>query len=153
MFVSGCDAGSNTSEYLLLNVSGDSMEPTLMSGQEISVVLGVQNLDRGDVVLIKLKTVSKPYVKRVIALPGDEVRFGGNSIFLNGGVLEEPYLLSHNGNVSFEGSVLEKQLEFYNNKVPSENILVLGDNRAASFDSGSFGLVPVRYVLGKVVVG
>ena len=64
-------------------------------------------------------------VKRVIGLPGDEIRFSEGNVYRNGEELEEPYLMRQN--VSF--SVIPAFA------VPDGAVFVLGDNRENSKDS------------------
>ena len=99
---------------------------------------------RGDVVVFSPPTNSnKPYIKRIIGLPGEEVAFRGGNVFINGVQLDEPYIdastrCGGNGHCD----VL----------VEPDTIFVLGDNRENSSDSRVFGLVPVSSVIGKAWV-
>ena len=86
-----------------------------------------------------------PYIKRVIGLPGDEIDIRDNQVYVNGELLEEPYL--------DEGiAVLPNQLEVPVT-VPEGYIFVMGDNRPKSLDSRSdeLGFVPLEAVAGKAV--
>lgn len=139
-------------QYILRGVS---MEPSLKDGEQVYIdqdYYKTHNLSRGDIIAFKLKTQEKPFVKRVIALPGDKVEFGEDgNIYLNGKKLEEPYLPD---NYHFDPSkirVLLIPLSQTNNTVPEGTFLALGDNRRNSFDSGSYGFVPVEYVIGKII--
>ncbi|MFM9106000.1 MAG: signal peptidase I [Chloroflexota bacterium] len=99
---------------------------------------------RGDVVVFDPPTRSnKPYIKRIIGLPGETVSFDGGQVYINGAVLEEPYIEEPTrcgGN-----SVCEITVE-------PDTVFVLGDNRGNSSDSRVFGLVPVGNVIGKAWV-
>lgn len=74
------------------------------------------------------------------------------NIYINGEILEEPYLSDKN--IHFDSSklkVLSIPLSQTNNIVPEGTVFVLGDNRGNSFDSEDYGFVPVEYIIGKVV--
>lgn len=64
-------------------------------------------------------------VKRVIGLPGDEIRFSDGNVYRNGEALEEPYLMRQG--VSFSNVSAFA--------VPEGAVFVLGDNRENSKDS------------------
>jgi len=129
------------------------MQPTFDHGDHITVDENYyldHSLKKNDLVAIKLQTQDIPQIKRVIATEGDEIFFQNNSIVLNNHVLDEPYLL---GNVSHgQVSILQNQLSNFNNIVPENRVLILGDNRLASMDSSKFGLIPITYVKGKVII-
>ena len=74
----------------ILQVSGDSMSPTL-EHDEILILVKTRNLDRGD--LIGFYYQGKILLKRVIALPEDEVAIDGEgNVYVNQHLLEEPYV-------------------------------------------------------------
>lgn len=136
-------------------IRGASMEPTLKDGEQVSVDTNyykTHNLSRGDIIAFKFKTQEKPFVKRIIALPGDKLEFGQDgNIYINGKILAEPYLLDKN--LHFDSSklkVLSIPLSQTNSTVPEDSVLVLGDNGTNSFDSEDYGFVPVEYIFGKV---
>lgn len=98
--------------------------------------------ERGDIVVFDPPAQSnKPYIKRIIGLPGETVTFGGGSVFVNGTLLEEPYII--------EETDCEPRREVCEVLVPDGEIFVLGDNRTNSSDSRVFGPVPVGNVIGK----
>jgi signal peptidase I len=135
-------------------VYGDSMYPTIKEGDQVYVDLEVntKEIKAKDIVTFNLKTRSENFVKRVIAKGGDKVEFMDNGeIFVNNQKLQEDYLLSKNQfylTPTFKN--LLKQLEYYKNIIPKDMVLLMGDNRAKSLDSSSFGLVPAEYIYGKV---
>ena len=83
----------------------------------------------------------KPYIKRVIGLPGDEVAFAGGYVTINGTRLDEPYL---DGPITDCARTAHCRLT-----VPPDTVYVLGDNRNFSSDSRSFGPVPTESIIGK----
>jgi len=85
-------------------------------------------------------------VKRVIALPGQTIYSSGNSIYVNGQRLAEPYLPR---NDPLGPPIASRQHPY---RVPPGEFYLLGDNRADSCDSRYWGPVPGPSVIGKVVL-
>src|SRR3954466_7065992 len=97
--------------------------------------------ERGDVIVFDPPTNSdKPYIKRIIGLPGDEITFGDGRVIINGHPLEEDYITERTrcGRTDTCDVV-----------VPPDTVYVLGDNRGNSQDSRVFGTVPVGNIIGK----
>lgn len=118
--------------FLLFRIFGlhyiqqDSMQPNI-TGFAISNRLAYREKDprRGDIIVFT--TEHKTMVKRVIGLPGDTVTIWGGEIFINGKILNEPYL---------DDKVITDGDKTYT--VPSGMYFVLGDNRDGSYDSRYF---------------
>lgn len=142
--------------YKEFNILGDSMLPTLKNGQKVFVdedYYQKNNMKKGDMIALKLKTQEKPFVKRIIALSGDKLEFKNNKIYINSKELEEPYLYDKSYSYNPQNlRVLMIPLKATNNTVPKKTVFVLGDNRAASQDSTELGFLPEEYVAGKVIV-
>ncbi len=126
-----------------VRVDGESMEPTLLSGEYLIVNrLGYHlgSPQRGDIVVFHFPLNPKEeYVKRVIGLPGDEVVIRGGSVYINGQLLNESYI---NVKTNIPGTW----------KVQADQLFVLGDNRDNSQDSRDWGTVPMNYVIGKAMM-
>lgn len=80
-------------------------------------------------------------IKRIVGLPGDEIVIREGKLFVNGGEVDEPYLLEPGVMPDF-GPVV----------VPEESVFVMGDNRAISYDSTRFGAIPMDHILGEAVL-
>ncbi|MBE0480520.1 MAG: signal peptidase I [Dehalococcoidia bacterium] len=124
-------------------IEGTSMENNLLNGEYVLVNKAAYwfNSDpvRGDVIVFKAP--DQPWydrIKRVIGLPGDtvEVRPDG-SVYVNGELLEEPYLTNPAGGPSGTWTV------------PENEFFVMGDNRGVSYDSRAGGTIPRDHVIGK----
>jgi signal peptidase I len=87
-------------------------------------------------------------VKRVIALPGQTIYSSGNSIYVNGRLLAEPYL-PHNDPL---GPPVPDASGQHPYRVPPGEFYMLGDNRADSCDSRYWGPVMGSSIVGKVVL-
>jgi len=88
-----------------------------------------------------LSTPDTALIKRVIAVGGDTIEIGDNSLFINGAVIDEPYLTR---------SV--KMAGFGPLQVPVDHVFVMGDNRNQSEDSRRFGPVPESSIIGRAFV-
>ena len=127
-----------------IKVESSSMEPTLFSNDYVVVNRLAYKLGephRGDIIVFKFPPdpTQIPYIKRVIGLPGDQVQIKSGKVFVNGVLLNEPYLkVTTNGSGEWT--------------VPEGHLFVMGDNRNNSSDSRSWGWVPLGNVLGKAEV-
>lgn len=85
-------------------------------------------------------------VKRAVAIPGDTIRGIDGQVYLDGHVLDEPY-------VQHVGSAPEELMDFGPIRIPPHKLFVMGDNRDVSLDSrmGVFGLVDDSAVVGKAL--
>jgi signal peptidase I len=130
---------------LPLQVAGLSMEPYLRSGEYVLINTFAYRIGtprRGEIVAFRHEGDARTlFIKRVIGLPGDRIRIDRGQVYLNGNRLEEPYVRHADGR-SF-GEVL----------VPPSSVYVLGDNRAESEDSRSFGPVSDDRLIGRAIAG
>jgi signal peptidase I len=124
-------------------VSGLSMEPRIDSDEDVlinalSYRLGPPH--RGDVVAFRHeRSAPSVYLKRVVGLPGDHLEIRRGAVWLNGALLPEPY-------VRFRDQRSTPSLI-----VPAGSYFVLGDNRANSDDSRSWGFVAAPDLIGRAV--
>ena len=141
---------------LNFRVDGESMLPNLDDGEMLLVnrnayqyydIGGNQYYpfdppERGDVIVFDPPTGSdKPYIKRIIGLPGEEVTFGDGHVFIDGQPLPEDYIQDR--------TRCPVRSENCDVVVPEGYVYVLGDHRSNSSDSRVFGPVPVGNVVGK----
>jgi signal peptidase I len=85
-------------------------------------------------------------VKRVIALPDQTIYSSGNSIYVNGRLLAEPYLPK---NDPLGLPIASRQHPY---RVPPGEFYMLGDNRGISCDSRYWGPIKGSSMIGKVVL-
>ena len=127
----------------ILQISGDSMSPTLKH-DEIIVLVKTKEFGRGD--LIGFYYQGKILLKRVIALPEDEVAIDAEgNVYVNGELLEEPYVT--------EKELGDCDLEFPY-RVPGTGYFVLGDQRSNSVDSRNsvIGAITRDDIIGKIFI-
>lgn len=127
-------------------VDGESMKPGLLPEDILLVTKGYDNPVRGDVIVINAPShptiqPGTQLVKRVIAIPGDEIKVVEGVAFVNG--------KRESGNYRLEFSPQDIGMPL--TTVPAGEIVVLGDNRPISEDSRIFGPVPLDLVIGRVV--
>ncbi len=79
--------------FALVQVEGQSMEPTLYHGERLVVRKAFYTPEQKDIVILKSEAIQKYIVKRVIALPGQTVEFDSEkNVTVDGVTLEEPYI-------------------------------------------------------------
>ncbi|REJ79479.1 MAG: signal peptidase I [Acidobacteria bacterium] len=131
-------------------VDGESMVPELHEGERLLVnkliYYDIKRFDwghiqRGDIVVFWYpQDPDKSFVKRVIGLPGEMVEIRRGSVYIDGRLLEEPYLSDEKNRSS---------LNYSGKRVEEHYYFVMGDNRDNSLDSRTWGLVPEKYIYGK----
>lgn len=127
----------------ILQISGDSMSPTLES-DEIVVLIKTNDFERGDIIAFYYQ--GKILLKRIVALPGDDVVIDADgNVYVNGKLLEEPYVN--------EKSLGNCDLDFPY-KVPYDGYFVMGDRRSNSVDSRNslIAAVTAEDIIGRVVI-
>jgi signal peptidase I len=126
-------------------VRSSSMTPTLRAGDQIlteKLTPRWRHLARGDVIVFVAPQTPSLMVKRVVALSGDRVGLADGRLVVNGRRVREPYVdLDSVDGVYFGPEV-----------VAPWSVFVLGDDRADSVDSRTFGDVPVDRVVGRMLL-
>lgn len=123
-------------------VAGTSMRDTLLAG-DVALVTRFDYRTggtprRGEVVQCVFPGRSDTYIKRVVGLPGEDVRFSNGQLTVNGQPVDEPYVSTPTAD--------------YEIALGEDEYLVLGDNRADSYDSRmpDMGPVGAEAFLGRV---
>jgi len=136
-------------------VNSSSMEGTLLTGDYIFVnklayEYGTQPAI-GDVIVFKYpNNPEKDYIKRIVALQGQEVQVADKVLYVDGVVAPIPPNTQH-----IDKRIIPGDLSFRDNfgpyQVPPESYFVVGDNRDDSRDSRFWGSVPYDHIKGKAV--
>lgn len=133
--------------FNLSAIMGDSMEPSLASGEKV-VGLRLGKLQRFEIVTFHAPDeAGANYVKRIIGLPGDQISYRDDQLYVNGEKLAEPYLQEEKEAVQATGTQLTPDFSY---QVPTDEYFVMGDNRQVSKDSRMFGGISSKAVIGDV---
>ena len=154
-------------------IPSGSMEPTVQIGDYLYTDMRGSarvSVTRGSLVVYSsVEERGLKALKRVVALGGDTVAMRGGRLFLNGAPVDEPYVTSlaslHGVDPDQRAAMLKWQAALLTQRdsislhpdlndwgplvVPHETLLLLGDNRQASYDSRFWGPLPRRNVLGR----
>jgi signal peptidase I len=165
-------------------IPSGSMEPTLLIGDHVFVnkfifegtgawyekFLPYRDIRRGDIIVFKFPFDDHPhYVKRVIGLPGDRLRIVNGGVYVNGDLLNEPYVVRDPAYQDPYGDNFppadREALQFtarrewaaqlfdnvHNGElvVPANHYFAMGDNRDHSADSRYWGFVDRDSIMGK----
>lgn len=169
-------------------IPSPSMERTLLVGDHLLVnkfifgghgasyekVLPYRTLQRGDIIVFKYPFGDHPhFVKRVIGLPGDHLKLVDQQVYVNGKLLNEPYVVHDPGapydplNYNFPPSrnqyapitVVPEWAHEFRKYIVGDEIVVppgkyfaMGDNRDRSLDSRYWGFVDRDAIMGRPFV-
>lgn len=129
------------------NMVGDSMEPTLSSGDTILInklLYRIREPERFDVIVFKKDGKEHSYysIKRIVGLPGETVAISGGKVLINKEPLEEEVIVE---DMVLAGLASEEIT------LDEDEYFVLGDNRNDSQDSRYFnvGNVVKEEIIGK----
>lgn len=129
--------------YQPVRVEGTSMQPELRDQDRLFInkfAYHFESISRGDVVVFHYpRDPSKSYIKRVIALPGDNLRIDDGQVYVNGKAISEPYVPARYRDDRSMPDVV----------IPPNEYFVMGDHRSISSDSRDFGPVPRNLIYGK----
>jgi signal peptidase I len=160
-----------------------SMEDTLLIGDHLLVdklayapagaltknLLPYSDPHRGDIIVFRYpEDIKQTFVKRVMGVAGDHIHLVDKRVWLNGHLLEEPYVVhkteyldSYRDNFPndpntpiYPGAqaMLEHNVTNGEVVVPRGYFFAMGDNRDYSLDSRYWGFVPRENIIGKPLV-
>jgi len=122
-------------------IPSSSMAPTLVPGDHIVVTpyrFSARPV-RGDVIVFRsTRDAGDLLIKRVIGTPGDLVETRAGRVIVSGHAVPEPYVAAQ----AMTGFITPQI-------IPADCYFVLGDNRADSLDSRSWGVLPRALVVGR----
>jgi len=123
-------------------VEGESMEPTLQSGERVifnKIIYIIGEPSRGDIVIIEHPF--KNYVKRVIGLPGETIRMKDHTLYIDDEKYEQSFITEEaKNNTGNFGPIT----------IPEDSYFVMGDHRAISKDSrNGLGFIDRDDIIGR----
>jgi signal peptidase I len=120
------------------------MSPTLRDQDRLLVDKGAYDAAlpvRGEIVMLYYPSnPDKTFVKRIIGEPGDVIEIRSGHVVLNGHPLDEPYVVPEHRSREHWGPTTIDEAYYF----------VMGDRRNNSSDSRHWGLVPRKYIVGRV---
>jgi signal peptidase I len=130
-------------------IPSGSMLPTLHEEDRVLVnklSYDLHDVHRGDLVVFERPENEaagqiKDLIKRVVGLPGERIESRDGDVYIDGDLLEEPYLAD-----GAETTGLEPQT------VPEGHVFVMGDNRGDSMDSRVFHAINEDLIVGRAFV-
>jgi len=129
--------------YQPVRVEGTSMLPELRDQDRLFInkfAYRFEHIERGDVVVFHYpRDPEKSYIKRVIALPGDNLRVEQGRVYVNGQPIDEWYVPKRFRDNRSMGEMV----------IPLDEYFVMGDHRSISSDSRDFGPVDRELIYGK----
>lgn len=128
-------------------VDGSSMEPNFHNKEFLLVDRINYQFKlprRGEVIVFKYpKDPSQDYIKRIIGLPGENVKIEDGQVFINSLPVDEKYL------PRTSQTNLPNKLNILDLTLAQDEYFVLGDNRNNSSDSREWGTVPKENIIGR----
>ena len=124
--------------FQIVRISGNSMFPTLKSGQFViaySILCYADQVERNDIVLVQCPGSLKLIIKRVVGIPGDKITISQDGIFRNNELI-----------TSCNNSCQNNEIIV----VPPGSYFLLGDNVSESIDSRTLGMFTEASIIGKV---
>ena len=129
--------------------------PTLTDAER--TLLPIDPIRRGDIIVFKYpEQPDRDFIKRVIGLPGETVEVRNKKVYIDGRLIDEPYVHFLFPPEDPEPGVPElPDFNVTRNygpvRVPDREYFMMGDNRDNSQDSRYWGFLPAEYVKGKAL--
>ena len=151
--------------FYAYEITGISMMPNVQDGEELFVYRNYYKKNEpqyGDVVVTRIETEGEgTFLKRIIALPGDQVKTVNGTVYINNKLRTSTTETSMNvyretlpNNISYDilnTTDTSNIDDFEITEIPKDFIFILGDNRKKSLDSRLTGLVEISNFLHKIV--
>ena len=129
-------------------VRGTSMYPTLVEGESVIINMAanyVGEIKRFDVVVAREYRSDDLWVKRVIGLPGETIRYREDVLYVDGKAMEEPFLdKKYVEQVKKSANKLYFTQDYISKKLGKNEYLLVGDNRNESLDSRNDAVGPFQ---------
>ena len=157
----------NVGDFILVNKYAYGVRLPIIGTK----IIQVKDPDRGEVIVFVPPHENKYYIKRVIGLPGDTVRYEDKTLFINGELISKDYVESImiqtsigdlpgvlysetiNGveHATQNIDAVGRQRTRTNWVIPNGHYFMMGDNRDNSSDSRVWGTVTYEDIVGKAI--
>lgn len=127
------------------SVSGTSMDETFHTRDYVivdKISYDITEPKRGDVIVFNPPISDRTgdrFIKRIIGIPGDTVEVSGTDTYVNGVKLSEKF-------------VTHQSTRTATSTLGTDEYFVMGDNRAVSYDSRSWGVLKKEHIQGRVLL-
>lgn len=139
--------------FALPRMEGYAMSMTLGDNDRL-YVNRLSAVNRFDLVYFRHPTTGELLIRRVIALPGEDIRYTEDTLYVNGEIKAERFLGSMIAQAEQENHLYTEDFTLREatgaSSVPKDCYFVLGDNRMYSVDSREFGFINKNDVVGVV---
>ena len=151
-------------DFILVNKFSYGLRLPVLNSKFISF----NDPERGDVIVFRYpKNPKLDYIKRVVGLPGDHIKYEDKQLFINGSLIENEFVSPYTGSDKRGARSARIYTEKLPNKphnvlinpfvvsrgadqvVPKGHYFVMGDNRDDSLDSRFWGFLPEENLVGK----
>jgi len=123
-------------------IPSGSMEPTLYPGDRVLVnkfLYHFKEPEAGNIVVfVPPGSTDKDYIKRIVTVEGEEIEVKSGQVYINGKLKSEPYIIN-----------LYNSSSYGPERIPSDHVFVMGDNRPNSRDGRVFGPLSNDKIVGK----
>ena len=141
-------------------IPSGAMEKTILVGDYVLVnkyYYKFKQPMRGDIIVFKYPNdPGKNFIKRVVAISGDNIEIRNKDVYINGALQRCEYTLYKDSRIFSDPDLYPENLMKRDNlesiQIPDGKLFVMGDNRDESNDSRFWGLVDVKAVRGKAFV-
>ncbi len=142
-----------------VTVNGNSMLPTLHSGEYLIISNLFYEPKPGDIVVVQsphYKDGTEPLIKRIIATEGQTVRINFKTweVWVDDVLLEEDYIIKEESAIMNYENMYPNKKGIAETVVEDNCIFVMGDHRNDSLDSRSedVGQIDEHYIMGRVLL-
>lgn len=152
-FVQGASMEPNfeNGDYLIINELGYKQTNINIGNLHIISLGSFKDFERYDVAVFRYPMDKKKFfIKRVIGLPGEEVKIQNGKIKIYNDQNTEGFILNESEYLS--SNIFTRTSGEVDIKLGNDQYFVLGDNRSASYDSRAWGAVSKNDIVGKVLL-
>lgn len=135
--------------FKIVTVQGYSMMPTLRDSNTV-IMRKTTQVKRFDIVYFQQGKTQQ--IRRIIGLPGETIDYKEDTLFVNGTMVEEKFIIDAINQSQKNGGQYTKDFSLFETlgkrTIPEGYYLVLADNRSYGSDSRQYGLINQEQLIG-----